>query len=88
LSFRSSEYGYQDIVIETTFKCCQESALSHKYHEGLLKLQEKDYAKACELLEDVLKDPLISEIQVILLKNISHDLCRLLHYSWLFISTG
>ncbi|KAM0859920.1 hypothetical protein ACQ4PT_046877 [Festuca glaucescens] len=47
-----------------------ESALSHKYHEGLLKLQEKDYAKACELLEDVLKDPLISEIQV---ENIGSD---------------
>ncbi|KAM0822283.1 hypothetical protein ACQ4PT_071592 [Festuca glaucescens] len=51
-------------------KEAQESALSHKYHEGLLKLQEKDYAKACELLEDVLKDPLISEIQV---ENIGSD---------------
>uniref|UniRef100_A0ACD5W9S4 Uncharacterized protein n=1 Tax=Avena sativa TaxID=4498 RepID=A0ACD5W9S4_AVESA len=51
-------------------KEAQESALSHKYHEGLLKLQEKDYTKACELLEDVLKDPLISEIQV---ENIGSD---------------
>ncbi|CAM0875407.1 unnamed protein product [Alopecurus aequalis] len=51
-------------------KEAQESALSHKYHEGLLKLQEKDYSKACELLEDVLKDPLISEIQV---ENIGSD---------------
>ncbi|KAE8809006.1 hypothetical protein D1007_14433 [Hordeum vulgare] len=49
-------------------KEAQESALSHKYHEGLLKLQEKDYTKACELLEDVLKDPLISEIQAISLR--------------------
>ncbi|PNT74299.1 uncharacterized protein LOC100823822 isoform X2 [Brachypodium distachyon] len=51
-------------------KEAQESALSHKYHEGLLKLQEKDYAKARELLEDVLKDPLISQIQV---DNIGSD---------------
>jgi len=42
---------------------CQEFALSQKYHEGLLKLQQKDYAKARELLEDVLKDPLISNVQ-------------------------
>ncbi|XP_006651699.2 calcineurin-binding protein 1 [Oryza brachyantha] len=44
-------------------KEAQESALSQKYHEGLLRLQEKNYVKACELLEDVLKDPLISQIQ-------------------------
>ncbi|XP_062212069.1 calcineurin-binding protein 1-like isoform X1 [Phragmites australis] len=45
-------------------KEAQEFALSQKYHEGLLKLQQKNYAKARELLEDVLKDPLISNIQV------------------------
>ncbi|RZC50076.1 hypothetical protein C5167_018500 [Papaver somniferum] len=38
--------------------------LSQTYHEGLLKLQAKDYAKARELLESVLKDPLISNAQV------------------------
>ncbi|KAL6893667.1 hypothetical protein ACP4OV_007765 [Aristida adscensionis] len=51
-------------------KEAQEFALSQKYHEGLLKLQEKDYAKARELLEDVLKDPLVSNIQV---DNIGSD---------------
>ncbi|KAL6637625.1 hypothetical protein ACP70R_025197 [Stipagrostis hirtigluma subsp. patula] len=51
-------------------KEAQEFALSQKYHEGLLKLQQKDYAKARELLEDVLKDPLISNIQV---DNIGSD---------------
>ncbi|KAF8407122.1 hypothetical protein HHK36_006247 [Tetracentron sinense] len=38
--------------------------LSQTYHEGLLKLQAKEYEKACELLEAVLKDPLISSAQV------------------------
>jgi len=33
-------------------------------------LQQKDYSKARELLEDVLKDPLISNIQV---DNIGSD---------------
>ncbi|XP_066371477.1 calcineurin-binding protein 1 isoform X2 [Miscanthus floridulus] len=51
-------------------KEAQEFALSQKYHEGLLKLQQKDYAKARELLEDVLKDPLISNVQV---DNIGSD---------------
>ncbi|KAJ1281626.1 hypothetical protein BS78_04G319800 [Paspalum vaginatum] len=51
-------------------KEAQEFALSQKYHEGLLKLQQKDYVKARELLEDVLKDPLISNIQV---DNIGSD---------------
>ncbi|KAJ3687084.1 hypothetical protein LUZ61_016248 [Rhynchospora tenuis] len=44
-------------------KEAQEFFLSQKYHDGLLKLQEKDFTKARELLEDVLKDPLISDIQ-------------------------
>ncbi|XP_078148770.1 tetratricopeptide repeat (TPR)-like superfamily protein isoform X3 [Carex rostrata] len=43
-------------------KEAKEFFLSQKYHEGLLKLQEKDFAKARELLEEVLKDPLISDI--------------------------
>ncbi|PAN45643.1 hypothetical protein PAHAL_9G132400 [Panicum hallii] len=51
-------------------KEAQEFALSQKYHEGLLKLQQKDYSKARDLLEDVLKDPLISNIQV---DNIGSD---------------
>ncbi|KAF0927405.1 hypothetical protein E2562_032713 [Oryza meyeriana var. granulata] len=51
-------------------KEAQESALSQKYHEGLLKLQEKNFVKAREFLEDVLKDPLISKIQA---DNIGSD---------------
>ncbi|XP_010244392.1 PREDICTED: uncharacterized protein LOC104588240 [Nelumbo nucifera] len=45
-------------------KEAQEFHLSQTYHEGLLKLQSKEYAKARELLEAVLKDPLISSAQV------------------------
>ncbi|PIA42882.1 hypothetical protein AQUCO_02000379v1 [Aquilegia coerulea] len=45
-------------------KEAQEFHLSQTYHEGLLKLQAKEYAKARELLEAVLKDPLISSAQV------------------------
>ncbi|VFQ73182.1 unnamed protein product [Cuscuta campestris] len=40
-------------------KEAQEFHLSQTYHEGLLKLQAKEYEKARELLESVLKDPLI-----------------------------
>jgi calcineurin-binding protein cabin-1 len=53
----------------------QESALSQKYHEGLLKLQEKNYVKARELLEDVLKDPLISKIQAISIRTFQISVC-------------
>ncbi|KAK9101167.1 hypothetical protein Scep_024597 [Stephania cephalantha] len=42
----------------------QEFHLSQTYHEGLLKLQAKEYAMARELLEAVLKDPLVSSVQV------------------------
>lgn len=42
----------------------QEFHLSQTYHEGLLKLQAKDYEIARELLESVLKDPIISSSQV------------------------
>lgn len=35
------------------------------YHDGLLKLQAKDYEKARNLLEAVLKDPLVSNAQVL-----------------------
>ncbi|ONK75416.1 uncharacterized protein A4U43_C03F16620 [Asparagus officinalis] len=45
-------------------KEAQEFHLSQTYHDGLLKLQAKDYAKARELLEAVLKDPIISSSQV------------------------
>ncbi|EEF45833.1 conserved hypothetical protein [Ricinus communis] len=38
--------------------------LTQSYHEGLLKLQAKEYDKARQLLESVLKDPLISNSQV------------------------
>ncbi|XP_024020745.1 uncharacterized protein LOC21389324 [Morus notabilis] len=45
-------------------KEAQEFHLSQTYHEGLLKLQAKEYEKARELLESVLKDPLIADAQV------------------------
>ncbi|TKY74519.1 Calcineurin-binding protein cabin-1 [Spatholobus suberectus] len=45
-------------------KEAQEFHLSQTYHEGLLKLQAKEYEKARELLESVLKDPLIANAQV------------------------
>ncbi|XP_038700299.1 calcineurin-binding protein 1 isoform X1 [Tripterygium wilfordii] len=45
-------------------KEAQEFHLTQTYHEGLLKLQAKEYDKARELLETVLKDPLISNAQV------------------------
>ncbi|CBI20600.3 unnamed protein product, partial [Vitis vinifera] len=45
-------------------KEAQEFHLSQTYHEGLRKLQAKEYEKARELLEAVLKDPLISKAQV------------------------
>ena len=44
----------------------QEFHLSQTYQEGLLKLQSKEYDKARELLESVLKNPLISAAQVLL----------------------
>ncbi|KAJ4708134.1 Tetratricopeptide repeat (TPR)-like superfamily protein [Melia azedarach] len=46
-------------------KEAQEFHLSQTYHEGLHKLQSKEYDKAQELLESVLKDPLISTAQVL-----------------------
>ncbi|XP_031102480.1 calcineurin-binding protein 1 [Ipomoea triloba] len=45
-------------------KEAQEFHLSQTYHEGLLKLQAKEYEKARELLEAVLKDPLIGNAKV------------------------
>ncbi|XP_065850006.1 calcineurin-binding protein 1 isoform X2 [Euphorbia lathyris] len=45
-------------------KEAQEFHLTQSYHEGLHKLQAKEYDKARELLESVLKDPLISSAQV------------------------
>ncbi|XP_031383415.1 calcineurin-binding protein 1-like isoform X2 [Punica granatum] len=45
-------------------KEAQEFHLSQTYHEGLVKLHAKEYEKARELLESVLRDPLISSAQV------------------------
>ncbi|KAM6562519.1 hypothetical protein CsatB_022517 [Cannabis sativa] len=45
-------------------KEAQEFHLSQTYQEGLLKLQAKEYEKARQLLESVLKDPLIANAQV------------------------
>ncbi|CAK7353102.1 unnamed protein product [Dovyalis caffra] len=45
-------------------KEAQEFHLTQNYHDGLLKLQAKEYDKARKLLESVLKDPLISNAQV------------------------
>lgn len=45
-------------------KEAQEFRLSQLYHDGLLRLQAKDYEKARELLESVLQDPLTSNAQV------------------------
>lgn len=42
----------------------QEFHLSQTYHDGLLKLQAKDYDKARELLESILKDPIITNSKV------------------------
>lgn len=44
-------------------KEAQEFHLSQTYHEGLRKLQSKEYEKARELLEEVLKDPILSSVQ-------------------------
>ncbi|CAM8919693.1 unnamed protein product [Rhodiola kirilowii] len=44
-------------------KEAQEFHLSQTYHDGLVKLQAKEYKKAQELLEAVLKDPLILRSQ-------------------------
>ncbi|WCJ29540.1 Tetratricopeptide repeat (TPR)-like superfamily protein [Euphorbia peplus] len=41
-------------------KEAQEFHLTQSYHDGLHKLQSKDYDKARDLLESVLKDPLIA----------------------------
>lgn len=45
-------------------KEAQEFHLSQIYHEGLDKLQAKDYDKARELFESVLRDPLVANVQV------------------------
>lgn len=50
--------------MSTLFLLFQEFHLSQTYHEGLVKLQAKEYEKARELLESVLKDPLIANAQV------------------------
>ncbi|KAJ8774813.1 hypothetical protein K2173_017259 [Erythroxylum novogranatense] len=45
-------------------KEAQEFHLTQTYHDGLLKLQSKEYHKARQLLESVLQDPLITNAQV------------------------
>ncbi|XP_023523986.1 uncharacterized protein LOC111788067 [Cucurbita pepo subsp. pepo] len=45
-------------------KEAQEFHLTQTYHDGLLKLEAKEYEKARELLESVLKDHLIASAQV------------------------
>ncbi|XP_057516436.1 calcineurin-binding protein 1 isoform X3 [Amaranthus tricolor] len=45
-------------------KEAQEFHLTQTYHDGLLKLQAKEYKEARELLEAVVKDPLVSTTQV------------------------
>nr|CAB3493660.1 unnamed protein product [Digitaria exilis] len=55
-------------------KEAQEFALSQKYHEGLLKLQQKDYPKARELLEDVDNigsDQHLLQLRFLTLKNLA-----------------
>ncbi|KAL2548434.1 Tetratricopeptide repeat (TPR)-like superfamily protein [Forsythia ovata] len=63
----------------TPTKEAQEFHLSQMYHDGLLKLQAKDYEKARELLEAVLKDPLVSNAQA---ENSATD-CHLLQLRFL-----
>ncbi|CAN8327080.1 unnamed protein product, partial [Cochlearia groenlandica] len=53
-------------------KEAQEFHLSQTYHDGLLKLQAKDYEKARELLESILKDPIIANSKVETIANDNH----------------
>ncbi|KAL1210294.1 Calcineurin-binding protein 1 [Cardamine amara subsp. amara] len=53
-------------------KEAQEFHLSQTYHDGLLKLQAKDYEKARELLESILKDPIIANSKVETIANGNH----------------
>ncbi|XP_010432657.1 PREDICTED: uncharacterized protein LOC104716887 [Camelina sativa] len=53
-------------------KEAQEFHLSQTYHDGLLKLQAKDYNKARELLESILKDPIIANSKVETIANDNH----------------
>ncbi|CAL0319261.1 unnamed protein product [Lupinus luteus] len=46
-------------------KEAQEFHLSQTYHEGLLKLQAKEYDKARKLLESVLQDPIIANAKAV-----------------------
>ncbi|KAI7987812.1 Oleosin 16 kDa [Camellia lanceoleosa] len=58
---RAREYGQK--VQQNKAQSQEEFHLSQIYQEGLMKLQAKEYEKARELLESVLKDPLISSAQ-------------------------
>lgn len=55
-------------------KEAQEFHLTQTYHEGLLKLQNKEYEKARVLLEAVIKDPLMSTDQIVLVTTIFYSL--------------
>lgn len=63
---------------------CQEFHLSQTYHEGLHKLQTKEYKRASELLESVLKDPLIENARVRSLKEILFEMV----VCWFFCVSG
>ena len=58
-------YWFHIIFLFFSFLLFQEFHLSQTYHEGFLKLQAKEYEKARELLEFVLKDPLMANAQVL-----------------------
>uniref|UniRef100_A0A803PHX4 Uncharacterized protein n=1 Tax=Cannabis sativa TaxID=3483 RepID=A0A803PHX4_CANSA len=62
---KNAKYGYNNPpVLFYHGDISEEFHLSQTYQEGLLKLQAKEYEKARQLLESVLKDPLIANAQV------------------------
>lgn len=65
----------------------QEFHLTKTYHDGLLKLQAKEYEKARELLESVLKDHLIESAQVWFFLKVHSARWRIVYgipdFSWL-----
>jgi hypothetical protein len=64
----------------------QESQLSDKYYEALRKIVLKEYTGAQEMLEEALRDPLISNIQAANIGVCPHlRELRLVKNSWLFL---
>jgi flagellar biosynthesis/type III secretory pathway protein FliH len=64
----------------------QESQLSDKYYEALRKIVLKEYTGAQEMLEEALRDPLISNIQAANIGVRPHlRELRLVKNSWLFL---